>query len=131
METETEEPIDTVGTILKDWASERYYKETIFDSDTLGKCVVDATVKYNRLNLTGYEFTPKVKTIERTIYTTKKWSPFVSAGAMFGVGNEMPETMGEVGGGIFYNEKFGAELKYQRGFNSKTDYIGGAVLFKF
>lgn len=117
--------------IMVDWATERRYKETIFNSDTLGKCVVEATVKYNRLNLTGYEFTPKVKTIDRTIYTVKKWSPYVKVGSLFGPWNKTPDTIGEFGGGIFYKDKLGLEMTYQRGFISKNDYVGTAILYKF
>ena len=116
---------------LKDWATERVYKETVFDSDTLGKCVVDATVKYNRLNLTGYEFTPVVKTIEHQVYTVKKWSPYVKVGSLYGIGNGMPDKLGEIGGGVFYNDRLGLEVKYQRGFISKNDYLGSAILLKF
>ena len=123
--------VDTIGSILRDWATERSYKETLFDSDTLGTCVVDVDVKYNRLNSMSYEFTPIVRNVEHQTFVVKKWSPFVSAGAMFGAGNEMPEKIGEIGGGLFYNERVGAELKYQRSFTTKNDYLGGSILLKF
>lgn len=122
---------EDTAAVMKDWATKRYYSEKIFDSDSLGKLKIDAEVQYNRMKFTGYEFIPKVKTIEHTIYTVKKWSPFVEAGVMFGPWNEHYDRMGEIGGGVFYKDKFGAELKYQRGFVSKNDFIGGSVLYKF
>ena len=68
---------DDTTAILSDWATERRYKETLFDSDSLGRCSVDATVKYNRLNSLEYEYIPVNKVTTNTIYTAKYFAPFV------------------------------------------------------
>lgn len=116
---------------LRDWATERSYRKTVFDSDTLGKFVFDATVQYNRLNSFGYEFTPVTKSVEQQTFVPKKWSPYIRVGSLFGPWNETPDKIGEIGGGLIYNDRFGAELKYQRGFISKNDYLGTSILIKF
>lgn len=117
--------------IMHDWATRREYKEKIFESDTLGKCVIDAEVQYNRLHLLGYEFTPVQRTVTNTVYTTKKYSGFAGLGYSVGLGNEKPINIFEVSGGLYYKDRYGASLKYGRSFADKQDYFGGAVLFKF
>ncbi len=122
---------DDTTAILKDWATAREYNEKLFDFDTLGKCSVNATVQYNRLKSIGYEYSPAIKEVTKTIYSVKKWSPFVEVGYSTNPWSEMPDNVGEIGTGIFYNEKYGASLRYQRGFNSKNDYIGVSGILKF
>lgn len=117
--------------IMKDWVTKRFYNENLFNTDTLGKCTVNTEVQYNRIVKMDYEFIPSVKNIEHVVYTTKKWSPFVETGLMFGIGNEMPDKIGNIGVGTFYKDKVGLEVNYQRGFVSKNDYLGGSILLKF
>ena len=129
-----DEPVDEQelpNAVLKDWATKRTYKDVLFDTDTLGKFTLNTEIQYNRVNSIDYEFIPVTKNVEQVVYSPKKWSPFVEVGMMYGIGNEFRDKMGEIGGGVFYNDKFGAELKYQRGFNSKNDYLGGSILLKF
>ena len=66
--------------ILQDWASIRSYNETLFDADTLGKCVVNTEVQYNRMRLIGYEYTPITKTVNNTEYKVRAFTPFIGAG---------------------------------------------------
>jgi len=121
---------DTTG-ILEDWASKRKYTEIIFDIDTLGKCVVNADVQYNRMALVGYEYTPVVKTITNTNYVVKKFSPFVGVGAMVNPWDGIKAPMGNATVGFFIKEKYGIQLQYQHAFNINCDFLGGNILFKF
>ena len=117
--------------IMKDWATERRYKETLFNTEENGKCVVEAKVQYNRLDLIGYEFTPVVQKVTEKIYTVKEWSPFIEAGYKSNIFNKEPEHFGEVGVGMFYKEKYGFEFNYQRGFVQKNDFLGASFFYKF
>lgn len=121
---------DTSG-ILEDWASKRYYNETIFDIDTLGKCTVNTEVQYNRMIVIGFEYTPMIKTVTVTNYKIKKFSPFIGLGAMLNPWDkEILPTM-NASMGFFVNEKYGIQIQYQHMFNMKYDFIGGNILYKF
>ena len=63
--------------IIKDWATKRYYSETLFDDDIKGKCVFNAELQYNRMKVIDYEFSPIVKTITETNYVVKKFMRFL------------------------------------------------------
>lgn len=121
---------DTLA-ILSDWAAKRYYVETLFDSDTLGTCTVNAAVQYNRISSLGYDFTPVIATEKQTIYQVKKFSPFFGAGAVVGFKDANPKTFLEVSGGAFINDKYGFQIRYQSAFQQNTRYLGGSALFKF
>ena len=123
--------IDTTAAIVKDWATIREYNEKIFDSDTVGLLKVNAKVQYNRLSSLGYEFKPIVKNVDHTVYTVKKVSPFVGTGMIINPNKETFDALYEVNGGLFFNDKYGFQLKYQRGLRSDNNYFGGSVLFKF
>ena len=117
--------------ITKDWASTRYYSETLFENDTLGTCKVDAQVQYNRLKSLGYEFTPYVKNVTTTVYKTKLFSPYVGVGGMYNPWDENKDFVGQINGGFFIKEKYGLQLQYSHSFSTKNDYFGGALLWKF
>lgn len=117
--------------IMNDWATERRYKETLFRSDTLGTCSIDATVQYNRLRYFSYDFIPVTKVNTNTIYTAKYMSPFVGGGVMINPWDPQPDFIAEVNGGLFVNDKYGVQLRYQRGFKSNNDYLGASLLYKF
>lgn len=118
-------------TIMKDWATKRYYSETLFDSDTLGTCKFDSEVQYNRMRVMSYEYTPVTKVVTKTEYVTKLFSPYIGAGALYNPWDEIKNPMLQVNGGFFIKEKYGVQLQYQHAFTSKDDYIGGAILYKF
>ena len=111
--------------IVQDWATTRYYSETLFDSDTLGSCTVDATVQYNRLSNLKYKYSPVVK-YNQVLYTEKEraLSPFVGAGISTPVG-----LTGQVG--VFVKDDWGVSLTYNRDFIHKTDNFGLMCLYKF
>ena len=115
--------------MLKDWATKRYYKETLFDSDTLGTCCFDAEVQYNRMRVLNYTYIPITKTTTQINHTIKAFSPFVGAGAMFNTDTKDPMLNASVG--FFIKEKYGLELNYQHDFMSKNDLVGGTILYKF
>ena len=117
--------------ILKDWATERKYSERLFTADTLGTLDIDASVQYNRLRYVDYTFTPMTKEHTNTIYTAKYFSPFAGGGVMINPWDTQPDFITEVNGGVFVADKYGIQLKYQRGFKSNNDYIGASLLYKF
>lgn len=121
---------DTLA-IMYDWSAKRYYSEKIFDIDTLGTCTINASVQYNRLSELGYEYTPSTKTEIQTIYRVKKFSPFVGAGGIVGLKEAQPHMMMEVNGGMFFNDKYGVQVRYQTAFLPNTNYVGASALFKF
>ena len=122
---------EDTSAILADWATERKYSETLFDTKEDGKFVLNTSVKYNRLGEIGYDFTPANKVITKTVYKTKDVSPFVGLGHMFNPWDEKPDPTALVSGGVFIHDKWGIQLQYQRGYKSNNDYLGGQVLFKF
>lgn len=71
---------DDYKKIAMDWGTERTYKETAFDSDTLGKFDYTAKVQYNQLMSFAYEFTPMQKQVTTTQNQIKRFSPFIGAG---------------------------------------------------
>lgn len=117
--------------IIKDWATERKYSETLFDADTLGRLDIDASVQYNRLKYVDYTFNPVTKVNTNTIYTAKYMAPFVGGGVMINPWDPQPDFITEVNGGVFLKDKYGVQLKYQRGFKSNNDYLGASLLYKF
>jgi hypothetical protein len=110
--------------VLKDWATERRYKETLFDSDTLGRFSFDAMVKYNRLASFDYTFVPIQKQTETTIKTTRKFLPYVGAGFDSGMG-----IIGQ--GGMFFHQDAGFALQYRYDTQLKQSTYGGMFLWMF
>lgn len=117
--------------IIKDWASKRYYSETLFEDDMKGYCKVNAEIQYNRLKLIGYEYTPVVKTVTETKYTVKMFSPFVGLSFMTNPWDDVKNPMLQINGGIFFKDKIGIQIMYQRGIKLNNDYVGGGVMYKF
>lgn len=121
---------DTTG-ILEDWATKRHYSETIFDSDTLGKCVINTEVQYNRMRMLGYSYTPVYKVVTETNYIVKKFSPFVGIGGMINpFDKEILPTCG-LNAGFFIKEHYGFQLQYQYEFKYRNNFIGGNIMYKF
>lgn len=117
--------------IMNDWATKRLYSETLFQNDSIGSCVIDAEVQYNRMKLIGYNYTPITKQVTETIYKTKLFSPFVGGGYLINPWEEIRNPIITLNGGVFIKEKYGLQIQYMRTLNSKNDYIGGNVLIKF
>jgi hypothetical protein len=110
--------------IMKDWASERRYKETLFDSDTLGRFTFDATVKYNRLANFDYTFVPMQKQTEITTKTTRKFLPYIGAGFDSGMG-----VLGQAG--MFFHQDAGFAVQYRYDTQLKQSQFGGLFLYMF
>jgi hypothetical protein len=109
---------------LRDWATERRYKETLFDSDTLGHFSFDAMVKYNRLASFDYTFIPVQKQTETTIKTTRKFLPYLGAGiATDGA------LMGQ--GGMFFHQDAGFAVQYRYDTKLKQNSVGAMFLYMF
>ena len=110
--------------VLKDWATERHYKETLFNSDTLGHFSFDATVKYNRLAKFDYTFVPMQKQTETTVKTTRKFLPYLGAGVDTNGG-----LMGQ--GGMFFSQDAGFAVQYRYDMNTKNNSVGAMFLYMF
>ena len=110
--------------VLKDWATERHYKETLFDSDTLGRFSFDAKVKYNRLVNFDYTFVPMQKQTEVTVKTAREFLPFFGAGFDTGKG-----IIGQ--GGVFFHQDAGFALQYRYDTQLKQSQVGGLFLYMF
>lgn len=117
--------------IMKDWASKRFYSETLFSNENDGHCSFNAEVQYNRLKLVGYSFTPITKTITETKYITKKFEPFAGLSYLTNPWGEVKNPSVQVNAGVFIKEKYGVQALYQRGFKLKDDYVGVGVVMKF
>lgn len=109
---------------LRDWATERLYSETLFDSDTLGRFSFDAMVKYNRLASFDYSFIPVQKQTETTIKTTRKFLPYLGAGiatdgALIGQG------------GMFFHQDAGFAIQYRYDTQLKQNSVGAMFLYMF
>ena len=117
--------------IMKDWATKRYYSETLFSNESEGNCSVNAEIQYNRLKLVGYNFTPITKTVTETKYVTKKFEPFVSLSYLTNPWGDVKNPSIQLGGGAYFKEKYGLQVLYQRGFKLKDDYVGFGVSMKF
>ena len=115
---------EDTATIIKDWATERRYQETLFDSDTLGRLSVDATVKYNRMSNLGYIFTPIQKQTETTVRTTRKFLPYL------GVGFDTNSAISGQGG-MFIHQDAGFALQYRYDTQNKQNAVGGLFLYMF
>lgn len=118
--------------ILKDWGTKRMYSETLFDIDTVGKCVVDASVQYNRLSLLSYSYTPITKTVTITENRVKFFSPYVGVGAL--LRNDFTcytNVVPSVNAGFFIKEKYGLHFQYGRDFVTGNNLYGISLQYKF
>lgn len=110
--------------VLKDWATERLYSETLFDSDTLGRFSFNAAVRYNRLASFDYTFVPIQKQTETTIRTTRKFLPYAGAGL---------DTRGAIlgQGGMFFRQDAGFAVQYRYDTKLKESAVGAMFLWMF
>lgn len=113
---------DTLA-IVNDWGTERMYEETVYNSDSLGTAVVNATVKYNRLTYLNAEIIPVVKEVPYLI-EPKKISPFVGFGFTTDVSLLLQ-------GGVFIKDDWGGSLIYQYDVVNKKNVFGVSALYKF
>ena len=63
---------EDTAAVMADWATERKYTKTLFDTKEEGKFVLNTTVKYNRLGEINYDFTPGNKVVTNTVYKSTK-----------------------------------------------------------
>lgn len=117
--------------IMQDWATKRVYDETLFSNDSIGSCDVKAEVQYNRMRLLGYTYTPVVKREIETKYMVKTFSPFIGGGYMNNLWEENRDPSLLLTGGVFVKEKYGIQLQFVHGLNTKKDYFGTSFLYKF
>lgn len=66
--------------IMLDWATEREYAATLFEIDTVGTCIVNTKVQYNRLGRLNYTFTPVEKQTTTELVKTRKYLPYIGGG---------------------------------------------------
>lgn len=117
--------------IVTDWASKRFYNETIFNNDSLGFCSINTEVQYNRMRVLGYKYTPVVKQITETKYVVKTFSPFIGIGYMDNPWDNIREPSILINGGLFIKEKYGLQLQLMHNMNYEKDYLSASFLYKF
>lgn len=117
--------------IMKDWATKRFYTETLFNNDKQGTCTFDAEVQYNRLKMINYTYTPIVQTVTETKYVTKSFSPFIGISYLINPWDEIKNSMVQLNGGFYIKEKYGIQAMYQRGLKLNNDYVGAGFIYKF
>lgn len=123
---------DDTTAILRDWATKRMYSETLFDIDTVGKCIVNASVQYNRLSLLAYDYTPIEKQITITTNKVNFFSPYIGVGVLVdNVFNDYLNYMPTASLGFFIKEKYGVNLQYGKSFKTKNNFFGASLLYKF
>ena len=119
---------DTLNAI-KDWMTYKQYEETLFDSDSLGTCIVKAGVQYNKLDSLSYTFTPitMVKEVVRTVEKKAPlFTPFIGGGVMASyIGDEAP-VGAYITTGLYIKDKWGIQLS---GDTRKEIMIG--INYKF
>ena len=113
---------DTLA-IVKDWATQRTYEETILDNDTLGFAKVTASVRYNKIDSISAIVVPAIKKIPYEV-PPKKVSPFVAVGV-----TTQPSYVFE--GGLIFNGKWGGAFMYQKDITQKKNAYGLMVVRKF
>lgn len=116
--------------IMKDWATKRYYTETLFNNE-YGVCKFNTEVQYNRMTLIGYEYAPITQTITETKYITKSFSPFLGISYLTNPWDEIKNPMVQLNSGFYIREKYGIQAIYQHSLVLKNDYIGAGFIYKF
>lgn len=92
--------------VYADYTKIRKDHVSIFDIDTLGTLTVDATIQFNRSHAYGYDFKPKIKTINNNFKPKPiTFIPFLSSSY------STTDYLG-MGGGFFYHN-LGFEYQYQ------------------
>lgn len=122
---------EDTSAIILDWATKRQYHEVLFDSDTIGKCEIDADVQYNRINLIGYTYIPIQKEVGKVTNKVKFFSPFVGAGLLFTPCKEEKDWILNTNVGFFVKEKYGINIQYNRSLIYNINYFGGSFIYKF
>lgn len=115
---------DDTTAVIADWATERLYKETLFDNDTLGRFDLNAKVQYNRLQGLEYNYKPMQKQTETTVKTTRKYLPYIGAG--FDTGKCV---LGQAG--MFFHQDAGFAIQYRYDTQLKQSQFGGLFLYMF
>lgn len=115
---------EDTAAVIRDWATERVYKETLFDTDTLGRFAFDAKVQYNRLQNFDYTFTPVQKQTETTIRTVRTFLPYLGAGLDLS-GSVMAQ------GGVFVKQNVGLAVQYRYDTKMKEHTAGALFLYMF
>lgn len=115
---------EDTAAVLKDWATERFYNEKVFDIDTVGSASVAAKVQYNRIESMNVTFVPVQKSNTITNVVAKKYAPFVGGGI-----TTMPEVI--INGGIYFDDKYGASVLYEYNWNLKRHAVGVMGTIKF
>lgn len=115
---------EDTAAVIRDWASERIYKETVFDSDTLGRFAFNAKVQYNRLQNFDYTYNPVQKQVETTTRTVRTFLPYVGAGLDLN-GSVMAQ------GGIFVKQNAGLAIQYRYDTKLKEHAAGALFLYMF
>jgi hypothetical protein len=95
--------IDT-SAIINDWITQRFYKDTLINSDTLGLLVLESEIQYNKLQNLNYEYSPIQKEINTTVTKVKWVEPYVMVG--YGTNNNANFQVG-----LFIKQHFG--ISYQ------------------
>ena len=106
---------DDYKKITMDWATERTYEQTAFDSDTLGKFDYTAKVQYNQLMTFGYNYTPIQKQEEIVQNQIRHFSPFIGAGI-----STLPSV--ELDLGVFIDESWG--FSFSGRYNMRYEQMG-------
>ena len=123
---------EDTSAIIIDWGTKRLYSETLFDVDTIGKCVVNASVQYNRLSLLSYNYTPIEKQITITQNNVRYFSPYIGTGVIFDDNfNENINIIPIINAGFFIKEKYGFNLMYGKSLKTKNNLFGTSLLYKF
>lgn len=92
--------------VYADYIKIRKDHVSIFDIDTLGTLTLDATIQFNRSHGYGYDFKPKIKTINNNFKPKPiTFIPFLSSSY------STTDYLG-MGGGFFYHN-LGFEYQYQ------------------
>lgn len=115
---------EDTAAVIRDWATERLYSETLFDSDTLGRFDFNARVQYNRLENFDYTFKPIQKQTETTIKTVRTFLPYAGAGLDLG-GSIL------VQGGAFIKQDAGFGIQYRYDTKHKEQAVGAMFLYMF
>lgn len=115
---------EDTAAVIRDWATERFYNEKVFDIDTVGAATVAAKIQYNRLEFMNVTFVPTHKNTTVTNVVGKKYSPFVGGGI-----TTMPSYV--INAGMYFEDKYGAGIIFQRDWKADKSSIGIIATYKF
>ena len=102
-----------------------------FNSDTAGSCDVTVEIQYNRIKGVGYNYKPVYKTVTITQYDRKAFSPFVGLGLMASPSMNSMDLGGSIMAGVFFKDRAGVYLQYNRLMGSNKDVFGLGAMYKF